>query len=816
MAFKAGSIYGEAVLDTKKWTGPAKGLSTSVKVGLAAAGAAVVAFATKAIKAGDEFQRAMSNVATVIDTTQVSTQQLAMQLFQLDPALGSTTELTNALYQSFSAGAQTAEEAMQTTVDAARFARAGLTDTATAVDVLTTAVNAYGSETVSTTQASDIFFKTIELGKTTGAELASTIGSSIPLFASSGIALEELSAGIATMTKQGNNAAEATTQLNAIVSAFLSPSAALEEQLQSVGAASGSAFLEAEGLTGALSLLEDATGGNAGKMAELLPNIRALRGAMALTGQGGDILTETLAEMENAAGATEVAFNKQEKTFDTLRNQMEKVMVITGNIGKHFADQIAVGATQSTSALINFIVSADAMNIVAEVVGVLAGAFTVVKTVLTELWDVVRPAITEIWGMLTEKLASNVDKSEALAGASKILSVALNLVTSAVTVAIKIIKTQIELYADWIIAIKETAGVAGEFFKFLSGRAQWEDVRAQARSAGDAFVGLGQNFKDNIGDIFQTVRDEVRTFGQETEDINAKLSADVETAYVNASEGVRNNWGELITGQEDFADAMLTQQLKLQNDLAETNDGLVQDTEETVEELSATWDDYWGALETGTNQIFGSMQSIRSQAFENEKARLDNRIAEEQAQLERRREMGIITEEQYEEQKQQLDERAQAQQNELAKRQFQSQKNFQMTQLFIDTAAAIVGWWRTASRIGFPFGPIFGATMTAATLALSNKQAKLIEEQQFVPARQFGGMARGLTRINEAGGEIVSLPDGSQVVPNDISRQIAERADNRTEINVSFAGAQINDNMDLERVTDAVVRKLGRRMRVAS
>ena len=144
----------------------------------------------------------MSNVNTIIDETKISTQNLTKDLLKLDPALGNTTDLTNGLYQSFSSGAETAEEAMQTTVDSAKFAKAALTDTYTAVDVLTTAVNAYGKESMTTTQASDIFFTTIKKGKLTGEQLAGSIGQSIPLFASAKINLNELASGMAAMTNR--------------------------------------------------------------------------------------------------------------------------------------------------------------------------------------------------------------------------------------------------------------------------------------------------------------------------------------------------------------------------------------------------------------------------------------------------------------------------------------------------------------------------------------------------------------------------------------------------------------------------------------
>ena len=277
MAFKAGAIYGEAILDTKKWdSGIQKIGKSSLNVAKISA-AAFVGAMTVSIAKANEFQKSMSNVSTVIDTSAISTQDMTKQLLALDPALGKTTELTDGLYQAFSAGADTMDEALQTTVDAAKFAKAALTDSATAVDVLTTAQNAYGKELVTTKQASDIFFTTIKEGKITGEQLASTIGQSIPLFASTGIEIEQLASGMAAMTKQGISAAEATTQLNAIVNSVLKPTEAMSEAIKEYGFESSAAFLESEGLTGVLQLLEDQTGGNADKISELIPNIRAMK-----------------------------------------------------------------------------------------------------------------------------------------------------------------------------------------------------------------------------------------------------------------------------------------------------------------------------------------------------------------------------------------------------------------------------------------------------------------------------------------------------------------------------------------------------------
>ena len=173
MAFKAGAIYGEARLDTKKWHRGLAGLKRATGLAMAAVAAVFVATMVSATKKANEFQKAMANVSTLVDTTKVNMQELTYEILKLSPALGDTTELTKGLYQAFSSGARTAEDAMETTVTAAKFGKAALTDTFTAVDVLTTAMNAYGRETMTAEKAADIFFQTIKYGKIVGEELAS-------------------------------------------------------------------------------------------------------------------------------------------------------------------------------------------------------------------------------------------------------------------------------------------------------------------------------------------------------------------------------------------------------------------------------------------------------------------------------------------------------------------------------------------------------------------------------------------------------------------------------------------------------------------
>lgn len=347
MAWNAGAIYGTAKLNNSQWT---KGFSSMKSVGTAAL-AAIAAGMTAATIQTEKFEKAFANVRSITDDTFGGISQLKTQLLTLNPVLGETSELAQGVYQAFSSGAKDAENALEITTESAKLGKAILTDTSSAVDIVTTAINAYGEETINARQASDLFFNTVKNGKITGEQLAATIGQSIPMFASMGVSMEDLTAGMITLTKQGVQAAETTTQLNAVVRAFVKPSREMQAALKSAGKESGSFLLKTEGLAGAVKFLNEQTQGNQEELAKLVPNIRGLKGVMGLAAQDGKLLAEALESTKNAAGGANEAFETQEKTFATLKNAFSQMLIATGQLSRGLTVDLAQGATRAFTSI---------------------------------------------------------------------------------------------------------------------------------------------------------------------------------------------------------------------------------------------------------------------------------------------------------------------------------------------------------------------------------------------------------------------------------------------------------------------------------
>jgi len=825
MAFSAGAVTGKMKMDNSGWN---KGVKGAVKsIGALAIGVGVVAVGAmvKATKSANEWQKSLSNVTTLTDESVVSNQEMAKSLLDLDARLGSTKELTDATYQAFSAGADDLDEALQITKDSAKFARAAVTDTATAVDVLTTAQNAYGKETVSTQKASDIFFTTIKQGKINGEQLSSVIGKSIPLFASLNVPLEELGSGMAAMTKQGVSAAESTTQLNAIMNSFLKPSEDMKAALEAQGFASGSALVESEGLSGALEFLETATGGSKDELSKLLPSVEAVKGALALTGQGGIEFNNILKEMETATGATDTAFEKQELTFETLKNQMEKVELVAGNVGKFFADDIAIGATKAAEGMLTFLTSSSGMEFVANLVGGVSATFELFKTILDPVVDIFK-------GVFSTSLTQVTDLIDTLgvgAGESSLAFDVLGGISTGLTAIWRInavaIEGNIENLSNMIIAIKETGGTIGSFFEFLKGNKTWDEVKGQASAAGEAFKNFGLGVADNFADIGKSIVDEVQSFTINATESSKLIESSFKLSFETTSDNVRANWTEMITGQEAFVSEMIENNQELIEEISVQNDELEEDSTTTFQNIWQAMKNLFTDAEFGWKGLYDNIIStvsfgldaistLTSQAFTNEEAEQQLSFDTQLAALEENFANGIISQAEFEEQKKALDEQALIDKNALAERQFETEKGLSIASVWVNAATSIAGWWAQAPALGPIAGPIFAGVMTGASLGMAGVQTGLIASQQFVPAKQEGGMASGTTRINEVGGEIVTLPDGSQVIPNDISQQIAGSVGTAGDTIVNI-NAVINDDIDIERMAERISRLISKRTRVA-
>jgi TP901 family phage tail tape measure protein len=285
---------------------------------------------TDFVKTGREFEKSWANVTTMLSISEKETLKMKNQLIGLSPTLGSVTKMAEGMYQVLSASIEPAK-AIEFLGTAAKAAVAGVTDVFTAVDALTTVINAYGMAAEDATAVSDIMFQTVKRGKLTFGELASALGTVVPTAAQLGIRFEEIAAGMATLTRQGINVNTVTMQLRQVMMSVLKPTTEAKVLAKDLGIEFTATALKAKGLSNFLAEITEKTKGNVTIMGEFFSNIRALSAVFGLAGKSAADFAYDISLMEDSVGSTEVAFQKQMKTLDfwikTATNALEDMKV---------------------------------------------------------------------------------------------------------------------------------------------------------------------------------------------------------------------------------------------------------------------------------------------------------------------------------------------------------------------------------------------------------------------------------------------------------------------------------------------------------
>ena len=283
------------------------------------------------------FTEGLSEVSTLLGPGQDALAMYGEDVKRLSILSGQATDIiTKGLYQGLSASVPQ-DNLISFMSTASDLAIGGVTTLDTAVDGLTSVLNAYGLKTAEATKVSATMFQTMRLGKTTVGEVAGSIGQVAPLAAQLGVNFQELGAEWVSLTKTGLSTPEATTQMKALLTGMLKPTTEATEMAREWGfawdAASNVARVKSLGLVGALNTIQHASGGAADKLAVLLPNVRALGGAMRLTSEAGrKAFDEALHSMpktaEEAMAQIEDAVTKRKDSIGFKMGQLTNALKV--------------------------------------------------------------------------------------------------------------------------------------------------------------------------------------------------------------------------------------------------------------------------------------------------------------------------------------------------------------------------------------------------------------------------------------------------------------------------------------------------------
>lgn len=325
----------------KRTTEVGKSLSMNLTLPLVAAG-------TAAIKSAANFDKSMTQIKSLVGIAGAEVNKMGEQAKAMALETGvSANDAAEALFFITSAGLRGAE-AMEVLEASSKASAVGLGEVKTVADLATSAMNAYGSDTLKATNATDILVAAVREGKLEASELAASMGSVLPVASNMGVQFHEVGAAMAAMSRTGTNAAEAATQLNAIMMGIMKPTKAASDAMDLMGLSSEflRKTIKEKGLLVVLNMLRQASEKNSEAFETAFGNVRALRGVLDLTGKSADVTNEIFGRMENTLGMTSEAF---QTTAESASFKLNKAM---NQISMTFTE---VGAVLLTSLLPYFI-----------------------------------------------------------------------------------------------------------------------------------------------------------------------------------------------------------------------------------------------------------------------------------------------------------------------------------------------------------------------------------------------------------------------------------------------------------------------------
>lgn len=345
--------------------------------------AKVVEFGKECANAAISFESGMSEVFTMMpDISSDAMSKMKQDVKDFSKEMGTlTSETVPALYQALSAGVSqdTVFDFLET---ANKAAIGGITTLETAVDGLSSVVNAYGEETLSAQMASDLMFTTVRLGKTTFEELAGSLYNVVPTAVGAGVAFSDISAALAAMTAQGVPTSVATTQLRQAIVELSKAGTETDKTFREIAGKGFKDFISAGGnLQESFQLLEKHAKDTGVGVNDLFGSVEAGNAVLSLTGQGTEKFTQSMAEMQSAAGATDAAFGTMEESMSRKLQKLEAAWDVAKiNLGNVVIDALLP--------LFEF-VAANIDDISAGV----QTAFSILGKAIQTVWGIAKPVL---------------------------------------------------------------------------------------------------------------------------------------------------------------------------------------------------------------------------------------------------------------------------------------------------------------------------------------------------------------------------------------------------------------------------------------
>jgi TP901 family phage tail tape measure protein len=530
-----------------------------------------------------DFEEAQDRIVGLVGIAKEEVESMSAEILKLGPEVGkSPKELADALYFVTSAGLR-GKAAMDTLSVSAHAAAAGLGETKTVADAVTSAINAYGQSNITASQASDVLVGTVREGKTEAAALAPVIGNIAALGAQLGVSFDQVGAALAAQSRITGDARTSATQLQAVFSTLAKGAPKSVKGFAAAGLSLDTVretLAKPGGLLKVLGQLRDAFGGNIKAAAQAFPNIRALKGVLLLVGKSADQTRGIFERMSKVTGATGKAFGAisegAELARERLRASFQALGVQVGELItpalKVATDTLRKGVAGLSAVMpqIKAVVSPAVADLIAAFRANLPEFRRILFAIVEPIQTHVVPIVRELAGIARDSFDSIVNVfADSEGDIRAILSnlgetiksiwvlakptivflfkTALPLALRVAIPLIKLVTSVIRLQAK--VVTSSVSIIVKALDKFLGGLSALADAASHLPLVGDQFAG--------VSDEINAARDTMRLFAGELDAIDGKkvaVEVGVSVRRIGADASERARGATEPAGPTDAAD----------------------------------------------------------------------------------------------------------------------------------------------------------------------------------------------------------------------------------------------------------------------
>ena len=525
--------------DVQELGGKIETVGKKVSVASAASAAALGA----SVKLASDYTDAVAKVGTVADLQSVPLEKLRDDMLQLSTETGrGAGEIADATYQAISASVDTAD-AVSFVGTSVGLAKAGFLETADAVDVLTTIINAYGLEASDAGRLSDILIQTQNDGKTTVNELSQSMGQVIPLASAYGVNIENLAASYAQLTKNGVATAQAGTYLKSMLNELGDSGSDVGEILKSkTGKSFGQLMNDGMSLGDVLGILNDSVNGDSEALAGLWSSSEAGTGALSILSSGVGAFNDELGNMQDSTGNVADAL----ETLSTPSAKAQESL----NAVKNAGIELGSAALEAIAPLLEQL--AETVKSLTERFSNLSPATQTVIVAVMAILAALGPVIIII-GTLIQSIGAIMTIAPAVATALGTVKIAIAAIGGPVTIVIAVITALVLKFIHAYNTSEEFRNKVG--LAFYNVKKAVTESLAAAMAKVKEFVSVGKNV---IVGLWNGINDKVAWLKSKVKGVVDKIKS-----WFTGKDGFDTHspskWSEMIGGfvMEGLANGMM-------------------------------------------------------------------------------------------------------------------------------------------------------------------------------------------------------------------------------------------------------------------